>query len=133
MIRSVRQAGDHPGELRPALLDAGVGGVADHAVLALTNDSGEFELPSVPPGKYTFADLAGSLGISSREVTVGANGPATRRAQGATVIFFDASHAAECVGSASAEHPPFVERDGEGTFGARNGMQVTRAILGVSL
>jgi plastocyanin len=48
--------------------------VADHAFYALTNDAGEFELPSVPPGKYTLHIWQETLGITSRDVSVGAEG-----------------------------------------------------------
>jgi plastocyanin len=48
--------------------------VADHPFYALTNDAGEFELPSVPPGKYTLQIWQESLGITSRDVSVGADG-----------------------------------------------------------
>lgn len=48
--------------------------VADHPFYALTNDAGEFELPRVPPGKYTLQIWQESLGITSRDVSVGADG-----------------------------------------------------------
>lgn len=44
--------------------------VADHPFYALTNDAGEFQLPSVPPGKYTLQIWQETLGITSRDVTV---------------------------------------------------------------
>jgi hypothetical protein len=44
--------------------------VADHPFYGLTNDAGEFELPSVPPGKYTLRIWQETLGITSRDVTV---------------------------------------------------------------
>jgi plastocyanin len=46
--------------------------VADHPFYALTNDAGEFVLPNIPPGKYTLQTWQEVLGITSREVTVGA-------------------------------------------------------------
>jgi plastocyanin len=46
--------------------------VADHPFYALTGDGGEFELPNVPPGKYTLQIWQETLGITSREVTVAA-------------------------------------------------------------
>ena len=46
--------------------------VADHPFYALTTDAGEFVLPNVPPGKYTLQTWQETLGITSREVTVGA-------------------------------------------------------------
>ena len=46
--------------------------VADHPFYALTNDAGEFELPNVPPGKYTLQIWQETLGITSRDVTVAA-------------------------------------------------------------
>jgi plastocyanin len=48
--------------------------VADHPFYALTNDAGEFELPPLPPGKYTVQIWQETLGITSREVTVGEEG-----------------------------------------------------------
>lgn len=48
--------------------------VADHPFYALSNDAGEFELPAVPPGKYTLQVWQEALGITSREVTVGPEG-----------------------------------------------------------
>jgi plastocyanin len=48
--------------------------VADHPFYALTNDAGEFELPPLPPGKYTVQVWQETLGITSREVTVGEEG-----------------------------------------------------------
>jgi plastocyanin len=48
--------------------------VADHPFYALTNDAGEFELPSLPPGKYTLQIWQETLGITSRDVSVGAEG-----------------------------------------------------------
>ena len=46
--------------------------VADHPFYALSNEAGEFVLPGVPPGKYTLQIWQETLGITSREVTVGA-------------------------------------------------------------
>jgi plastocyanin len=45
--------------------------VADHPFYALSNEAGEFALPSVPPGKYTLQVWQEALGITSRDVTVG--------------------------------------------------------------
>jgi plastocyanin len=47
--------------------------VADHPFYAVTNSAGEFELPSVPPGKYTLQIWQETLGITSRDVTVTAD------------------------------------------------------------
>jgi plastocyanin len=47
--------------------------VADHPFYALSNDAGEFELPSVPPGKYTLQIWQETLGITSRDVNVGSD------------------------------------------------------------
>jgi plastocyanin len=47
--------------------------VADHPFYALTNDAGEFVLPNVPPGKYVLQIWQESLGVTSRDVTVGAD------------------------------------------------------------
>jgi plastocyanin len=46
--------------------------VADHPFYALTNEAGEFALPNVPPGKYTLQIWQETLGITSRDVSVGA-------------------------------------------------------------
>ena len=48
--------------------------VADHPFYALSNDAGEFELPPVPPGKYTLQVWHETLGTSSRDVTGGPEG-----------------------------------------------------------
>jgi hypothetical protein len=48
--------------------------VADHPFYALSNEAGEFELPPVPAGKYTLQIWHETLGISSRDVTVGPEG-----------------------------------------------------------
>jgi plastocyanin len=45
--------------------------VADHPFYALSNEAGEFVLPGVPPGKYTLQIWQETLGITSRDVTVG--------------------------------------------------------------
>jgi plastocyanin len=45
--------------------------VADHPFYALSNEAGEFTLPNVPPGKYVLQIWQETLGITSREVTVG--------------------------------------------------------------
>ena len=45
--------------------------VADHPFYALSSDAGEFVLPNVPPGKYVLQIWQETLGITSREVTVG--------------------------------------------------------------
>jgi plastocyanin len=47
--------------------------VADHPFYALSNDAGEFALPSVPPGKYTLQIWQEALGVTSREVTIGSD------------------------------------------------------------
>jgi len=47
--------------------------VADHPYYALSNDAGEFVLPNVPPGKYVLQIWQETLGIKSRDVTVGAD------------------------------------------------------------
>jgi len=47
--------------------------VADHPYYALSNDAGEFVLPNVPPGKYVLQIWQETLGITSRDVTVGAD------------------------------------------------------------
>jgi plastocyanin len=46
--------------------------VADHPFYALSNEAGEFVLPNVPPGKYVLRIWQEALGVTSREVTVGA-------------------------------------------------------------
>jgi plastocyanin len=46
--------------------------VADHPFYTLSNDAGEFVLPNVPPGKYVLQIWQETVGITSREVTVGA-------------------------------------------------------------
>jgi len=45
--------------------------VADHPYYALSNDAGEFVLANVPPGKYVLQIWQETLGIMSRDVTVG--------------------------------------------------------------
>ena len=47
--------------------------VADHPFYALSGDGGEFALPNVPPGKYVLQTWHETLGIASREVTVGSD------------------------------------------------------------
>jgi plastocyanin len=47
--------------------------VADHPFYALSNDAGEFVLPNVPPGKYVLQIWQETLGITSRDVSVGAD------------------------------------------------------------
>src|SRR5262249_36318099 len=46
--------------------------VADHPFYALSNETGEFVLPNVPPGKYTLQIWQESLGLTAQPVTVGA-------------------------------------------------------------
>ena len=46
--------------------------VADHPFYALSNETGEFVLPNVPPGKYTLQVWQESLGLTTQPVTVGA-------------------------------------------------------------
>ena len=46
--------------------------VAEHPYYALSNDAGEFVLPNVPPGKYVLQVWQETLGIVTRDVTVGA-------------------------------------------------------------
>jgi len=46
--------------------------VADHPFYAVSNEAGEFTLPNVPPGKYVLQIWQETLGITSREVSVGA-------------------------------------------------------------
>jgi plastocyanin len=45
--------------------------VADHPYYALTNDAGEFVLSNVPPGKYVLQIWQETVGITSRDVSVG--------------------------------------------------------------
>ena len=52
--------------------------VADHPFYALTNEAGEFSLPSVPPGKYTLQIWQESLGVTNREVSVGGDDATVR-------------------------------------------------------
>jgi plastocyanin len=52
--------------------------VADHPFYALTNEAGEFSLPSVPPGRYPLQIWQESLGVTSREVTVGGDDATVR-------------------------------------------------------
>jgi hypothetical protein len=47
--------------------------VADHPFYALSNDAGEFVLPNVPPGKYVLQIWQEALGVTSRDVSVGAD------------------------------------------------------------
>ena len=47
--------------------------VADHPFYALSNDAGEFVLPNVPPGKYVLQIWQESVGVTSRDVSVGAD------------------------------------------------------------
>jgi plastocyanin len=46
--------------------------VADHPFYALSNEAGEFVLPRVPPGTYVLQIWQETLGVMSREVSVGA-------------------------------------------------------------
>jgi plastocyanin len=50
--------------------------VAAHPFYALTNESGEFTIENVPPGKYTLQVWQEILGIVTQEVTVGKKGDA---------------------------------------------------------
>jgi plastocyanin len=59
--------------------------------------------------KIPSAHVAGSAGSASREVVVDAQG-ATVTFDADTVHFFEASHAAECVGSASAQRAAYPGR-----------------------
>src|SRR5262245_29164581 len=47
--------------------------VADHPYYALSNEAGEFVLSNVPPGKYVLQIWQETLGITSRDMTVGAD------------------------------------------------------------
>jgi hypothetical protein len=51
--------------------------VFDHPYFAVTTANGDFELDSVPPGKYTLKVWHERLGTMSREVTVSGGGTAT--------------------------------------------------------
>ena len=46
--------------------------VAEHPYYAVSNEAGEFTLPNVPAGKYVLQIWQETLGITSREVSVGA-------------------------------------------------------------
>lgn len=52
--------------------------VADHPFYALTNEAGEFTLPSVPPGKYTLQIWQETIGVTSRDVIVGSDDAVVR-------------------------------------------------------
>jgi plastocyanin len=45
--------------------------VMEHPYYAVTGGDGEFALPSVPPGRYTLSVWQESLGVVTRDVTVG--------------------------------------------------------------
>ena len=49
--------------------------VLDNPFFAVTGDDGKFEIPNVPPGKYTLKTWGEKLPDSSREVTVTAGAP----------------------------------------------------------
>ena len=51
--------------------------VAEHPFYAVTNESGEFILENVPPGKYTLQIWQESLGTVTQDVTVGNKATAT--------------------------------------------------------
>ena len=45
-------------------------GVVEHPYYAVTDSSGAFALPNLPPGKYTIAAVHGELGVRERDVTI---------------------------------------------------------------
>src|SRR5258706_16088930 len=50
--------------------------VTGHPFVAVSNDAGGFEIPKVPPGKYTVEAWHERFGTKSAEVTVEASKPA---------------------------------------------------------
>jgi hypothetical protein len=46
-------------------------GVLEHPFYGVTDGSGRFSLPGLPPGTYTLAAWHETLGTQTREVTVG--------------------------------------------------------------
>jgi hypothetical protein len=55
----------------------GVVVVLDNPFFAVTGDDGRFEIPNVPPGKYTLKTWGEKLPETSREITVAASAPTT--------------------------------------------------------
>jgi plastocyanin len=55
----------------------GVVVVLDNPFFAVTSDDGKFEIPNVPPGKYTLKTWGEKLPETSREITVAASAPTT--------------------------------------------------------
>jgi hypothetical protein len=51
-------------------------GVMGHPFFAVTDENGAFEIPKVPPGKYTVEAWHERFGTKSTELTVAANAPA---------------------------------------------------------
>jgi plastocyanin len=55
----------------------GVVVVLDNPFFAVTGEDGKFEIPNVPPGKYTLKTWSEKLPETSREITVAASAPTT--------------------------------------------------------
>jgi plastocyanin len=55
----------------------GVVVVLDNPFFAVTGDDGKFEIPNVPPGKYTLKTWGEKLPETSREITIAASAPTT--------------------------------------------------------
>jgi plastocyanin len=51
--------------------------VIDNPFFAVTGDDGKFEIPNVPPGKYTLKTWGEKLPETSKEITVAAGAPTT--------------------------------------------------------
>jgi plastocyanin len=80
-------------------------GVCKHPYFAVTDENGSYEIPNLPPGKYTLGVWQRKAGVQEREITVEPNGEATAD----FTYKFEGEAAAEAAPAAEAAAPATEE------------------------